>query len=236
MGTTLALHQMGPQHHNATGGALTGGRPPPSHYHYSRSGSSLLFATGTRERISDRAQVCRHNLLLRREHVSDVVAAEVEAKVASTRTSNIDTGRGKHFADKTCVRVLGPFLPVFALNGDAIVSKSGHPLGDSGHKWYRPAHMNVKTCKRFVAWVRRPFKRKCAWCSPLPATIRCPASLYVQCTEKCMICGSGGLNALAPFLSAGQSFSHGRLVSHRVRSVFRVIMVVPCGCDARISA
>ena len=147
--------------------------------------------------LQDRSHVCRLNLLLRGEFVSDEAAAALDDEAAASRLKNVHSGRGKHFVDKTCVRVFGPWPIVVNLAGEVISSLNGHPLGNS-QKWYKPARLDPRLlleigcashCKRFSAWVRGKLSCRCQLCTARPAHIVCPASLFVVCTGKCVLCG-----------------------------------------------
>ena len=172
--------------------------------------------------LQDRSKICRLNLLLRGEFVTEEAAEILDAEAATSRLSNVHSGTGKHQVDKLCVRVFGPWQKVVVLEGMVICTPNGHPLGNS-QKWYWPARLEPKHllrigcpsyCKHFTAWVRGQHTCRCAQCKSVPSAIRCPASKSVQCTEKCMVCGSSGLNATAPYPMADSFFSRGLLTYH----------------------
>ena len=156
---------------------------------------------GLMRHVQDSSRICQFNLLMRGECVSDEAAAALEAEAASCRLQNIHAGRGKHHVKQAAVRVYGPWQPVMSLEGALLASAQGHPLGNN-QKWYRPARLQVKSCKSFDSWIRGRHRCKCKLCTVLPAAIACPASLYVQCTTECMICGARGLSSSAPFPAA----------------------------------
>ena len=144
--------------------------------------------------LHDRTPICRLNLLMRGEHVSDEAAAVLAAEAAGLRASNTAAGRDKHFAELRCVRIYGPFLPVGGLDGDIIQSKNGHPLGPN-RVWNRPARLNSAVCKKFLFWDHGSLGCTCAECTALPPRVhQCPASLYVQCTVECALCRGRGLD------------------------------------------
>ena len=146
--------------------------------------------------LQDRVPICRLNLLMRGEHVSDDAATALAADAAACRGRNISAGRDKHFAELKCVRVYGPFLPVYGLDGNIIQSKNGHPLGPN-RGWNRPARLNVAVCKKILFWDYGPLGCTCVECSALPPRVRgCPGSLYVQCTTECALCRGRGLDPI----------------------------------------
>ena len=141
-----------------------------------------------------RSPFCPPNLLMRGEHVADERAEELAAEAAACRGGNIDAGRDKHFAELKCVRIYGPFLPVYGLDGNIIQSKNGHPLGPN-RGWNRPTRLNIAVCKKFLFWDYGPLGCSCVECAALPPRVRmCPGSLYAQCTEKCALCRGRGLD------------------------------------------
>ena len=137
--------------------------------------------------LLDRSPICRHNLLLRGECVSEEVAESLACDAAANRLHNSKAGKHKHFASRKSVRLLGPFREVVDVSGIPIVSKNGHPLGP-GRAWNRPARFDTKICLKYLRWCHNKPVCNCIDCSSIPVTVTCPAALLVQCTEKCAIC------------------------------------------------
>ena len=137
--------------------------------------------------LHDRSPLCRMNLLSRGECVSDAAAVVLASEAAATRLANTKAGKHKHFATRKSVRLFGPFLEVFDLDGNPIVAKNGHPLGP-GRAWNRPARLDVKVCNKYLCWSRSRPDCSCTNCASIPADVTCPAALLVQCTDKCVIC------------------------------------------------
>ena len=144
--------------------------------------------------LQDRTPICRLNLLKRGPHVSEEAAEALALEAAAQRTGNSHGGRDKHFAERKCVRIYGPFLPVLDLNGDVIQARNGHPLGPN-RAWNRPARLDAPMCKRFLFGDRGPLGCMCADCTAMaPRARACPASLRVQCTADCALCRGMGLD------------------------------------------
>ena len=92
--------------------------------------------------LFDKSALCRLNLLLRGVFLSQEDADAYAVVDAETRRSNVKSGRHKHFVERRCTRIFGPFLTVIDLNGEPICSRDGHPLG-TGRRWYRPAQLDA---------------------------------------------------------------------------------------------
>ena len=66
---------------------------------------------------------------------------------------------------------LGPYLPVYGLNGDLLVASNGHPLS-SNHPWHRSPDLSGGDDSLTITG--------------------CPASLREACTEQCCLCRGQG--------------------------------------------
>ena len=145
-------------------------------YHGHRHGLDRHTRAGILVHRIDRAPVCRLNMLQRREHGSEEAAEASAMEASAQRTSNCRGSRDMHFDECKCVRVYGPFLPVYDSDSEAVHARNGPPLG-SGQKWSRPARLDAPLCNKFLFWDYGLFGYRCADGTAMaPRARACPAS------------------------------------------------------------